>query len=82
MTNKNYLVNITGDKYILRMPGNGTESMINRVNEKHNSTLANEARSRYRYTYFDEVSGIKISKLIEDAETINSQTAKREEIWN
>lgn len=79
MTNKNYLVNITGDKYILRMPGNGTESMINRVNEKHNSTLANELDLDTDILYFDEVSGIKISKLIEDAETINSQTAKREE---
>lgn len=79
MTNKNYLVNITGDEYILRMPGNGTESMINRVNEKHNSTLANELDIDTDILYFDEVSGIKISKLIEDAETINSQTAKREE---
>lgn len=79
MTNKNYLVNITGEKYILRIPGNGTESMINRVNEKYNSTLANELDIDTDILYFDEVSGIKLSKLIEDAETINSQTAKREE---
>ena len=79
MTNKNYLVKISGDEYILRMPGNGTESMINRVNEKHNSTLANELDIDTDILYFDEVSGIKMSKLIEDAETVNSQTAKREE---
>ena len=80
MTNKNYLVKISGQEYILRMPGNGTESMINRVNEKHNSTLANEISIDTDILYFDENSGIKISKLIEDAETINAQTAKREEI--
>lgn len=79
MTNKNYLVKISGDEYILRMPGNGTESMINRANEKHNSTLANELDIDTDILYFDEVSGIKMSKLIEDAETVNSQTAKREE---
>ena len=79
MTNKNYLVKITGDEYILRMPGNGTESMINRINEKYNSTLANKLDIDTDILYFDEISGIKISKLIEDAETINSQTAKREE---
>lgn len=79
MTNKNYLVKITGDEYILRIPGNGTESMINRINEKHNSTLANKLDIDTDILYFDEISGIKISKLIEDAETINSQTAKREE---
>lgn len=79
MTNKNYVVKISGDRYILRIPGNGTESMINRVNEKYNSALANELDIDTDILYFDEASGIKISKLIENAETINSQTAKREE---
>lgn len=80
MTNKNYLVKISGEEYILRMPGNGTESMINRVNEKHNSTLANKLYIDTDILYFDEITGIKISKLIENAETINTQTAKREDI--
>lgn len=80
MTNKNYKVRISGKDYILRIPGNGTESMISRVNEKHNSKLANELDIDTHILYFDEVSGIKISELIEDAETINSQTAKREDI--
>ncbi len=80
MTNKNYLVKISGQEYILRIPGNGTQNMINRVNEKHNSTLANELSIDTEILYFDEVSGIKVSKLIEDAETINAYTAKREDI--
>lgn len=79
MTNKNYKVRISGKDYILRIPGNGTESMISRVNEKHNSKLANELDIDTHILYFDEVSGIKISELIEDAETINAQTAKRED---
>lgn len=79
MTNKNYLVKIAEEEYILRIPGNGTESMINRINEKHNSILANELDIDTDILYFDEVSGIKISKLIQDPETINAQTAKREE---
>lgn len=80
MTNKNYKVKISGKDYMLRIPGNGTESMISRINEKHNSKLANELGIDTHILYFDEVSGIKISELIEDAETINSQTAKREDI--
>lgn len=79
MTNKNYKVRISGKDYILRIPGNGTESMISRGNEKHNSKLANELDIDTHILYFDEVSGIKISELIEDAETINAQTAKRED---
>ena len=79
MTNKNYKVNIEGTYYILRIPGNGTEDMISRINEKNNSRLANELSIDTDILYFDEYTGIKISKLIEDAETLNPQTAKREE---
>ena len=82
MTNKNYTVTISGEKYILRIPGNGTENMINRFNEKHNSMLANELSIDTDILYFDELSGLKISKLIENAETINPQTAKREDIMD
>ena len=53
MTNKNYTVMISGEKYILRIPGNGTENMINRFNEKHNSMLANELSIDTDILYFD-----------------------------
>ena len=82
MTNKNYTVMISGEKYILRIPGNGTENMINRFNEKHNSMLANELSIDTDILYFDELSGIKISKLIEDAENYKFSTAKREDIMD
>ncbi|MEG1410450.1 MAG: phosphocholine cytidylyltransferase/choline kinase family protein [Terrisporobacter sp.] len=78
MTNKNYKVNIQGEYYILRMPGNGTSQMISRGNEKYNSRLANILGLDTDILYFDEDSGIKISKLIENAETLNGSSAKRQ----
>ena len=79
MTNKNYLANIKGIDYILRIPGNGTESMISRINEKRNSQLAYELDLDTEILYCNEYTGIKISKLINNAETLNPQTAKRED---
>jgi thiamine kinase-like enzyme/choline kinase/predicted transcriptional regulator len=78
MTNKNYKVSIGNKNYILRVPGAGTEEMINRFEEKSNSRLANELRLDTEILYFDEISGIKISEFIENAETLNATTAKRE----
>lgn len=79
MTNKNYKVNIQNKNYILRMPGAGTEEMINRVEEKANLKLAHELNLDTKTLYFDEITGVKISEFIENAETLNANTAKREE---
>ena len=79
MTNKNYKVIINNKNYVLRIPGNGTEQMINRLDEKINSTLACDLALDTNLLYFDEVSGIKIAEFIENAETLNGEMAKREE---
>lgn len=79
MTNKNYKVAIENKNYILRIPGAGTEEMINRIEEKANSKLAHELNLDTKILFFDEVSGIKVSEFIENAETLNATTAKREE---
>lgn len=79
MTNKNYKVNINGKYYILRMPGTGTQDMISRTNENNNVHLIDSLGIDSKITYFNEESGIKLSEFIENAETINSKTAKRED---
>lgn len=79
MTNKNYKVNIKGKYYILRMPGTGTKDMISRENENNNVHLIDSLDIDSKITYFNEASGIKISEFIENAETLNPKTAKRED---
>lgn len=79
MTNKNFKVNIGNEDYILRIPGNGTEEMISRYSEKYNSLVANELNIDTEILYFNEYNGLKISKYIQKAETINPKTAKRED---
>jgi thiamine kinase-like enzyme/choline kinase/predicted transcriptional regulator len=79
MTNKNYKVAIGDKEYVLRIPGNGTEKMISRKEEKINSSLASEVGIDTELLYFNDETGIKVSELIPNAETLNSKTAKRED---
>ncbi|MDN3018993.1 phosphotransferase [Paenibacillus sp. BSR1-1] len=80
MTNKNFKVVIKGKEYVLRIPGNGTESMINRREEKFNAALVSKLGIDTELLYFNEETGVKIAELIPNAETINSKMAKRQDI--
>jgi thiamine kinase-like enzyme len=79
MTNKNYKALINDKSYVVRIPGLGTEDMINRKDEKINSNLVHQLGLDTEVIYFNEDSGIKIAQLIENAETLNGKTAKRED---
>ncbi|MDU2049508.1 MAG: choline/ethanolamine kinase family protein, partial [Clostridium perfringens] len=79
LTNNNYKVNVDGDYYIVRVPGVGTEKMISRKYEMINSKLASEQGINVDIAYFNEESGIKISKFIEDAETLTNRSSKKQE---
>ena len=80
MTNKNFKVVIKGKEYVLRIPGNGTESMINRREEKYNAAIASKLGIDTELLYFNEETGIKIAELIPNAETLNSKMVKRQDI--
>lgn len=78
MTNKNYKVDINGEMFILRIAGAGTEKMISRINEKNNSIIGSILGLNTDTLYFNEETGVKVSKFIENAETLNPTTAKKE----
>lgn len=82
MTNKNYKIVVKGKNYVLRIPGAGTEEMISRTSEKINSRLAFENGFDSELIYFNEQTGVKISTFIENTETLNGRTAKKEENMN
>ena len=82
MTNKNYKATINGTDYILRIPGSGTEEMINRGNEHANCAQANQLGLDARIIYLDENNGFKVAAFIKNAETLNATMAKRDDIMN
>ena len=71
MSNFNYKV-LYGDKsYVLRIPGNGADGMVERENEELNSMLAQKMGIHPTIEYFNRKTGIKLVDYIENAETLN-----------
>lgn len=79
MTNKNYRICVKGIRYILRVAGAGTSQMINRNTEMFNSAIASEKGYNVEVPYFNLETGVKISKFIENAETLTHRSIKKED---
>lgn len=72
LTNKNFKVETDMGDYVVRLAGDGTKEMINREEEHICTELANQIKIDSQLIYFDDVTGIKICRYIQDAETMNS----------
>lgn len=79
MTNLNYKVKVDQKEYILRIPGAGTDEIIDRKNEMFNSAVAAEKGFNVAIQYFNVETGIKISDYIHNAETLTKRSLKKEE---
>ncbi|MBQ3277505.1 MAG: NTP transferase domain-containing protein [Oscillospiraceae bacterium] len=66
LTNTSFVFRIDGVDYIYRHPGDGTERIINRRNEKHSLILAREFGIDPTYIYMDVIEGWKISKYVSE----------------
>ena len=66
LTNKSFVFEINGIEYIDRHPGDGTESIVNRKNEKKSLVLAKQFGIDPTYIYLDVNEGWKISQFIAD----------------
>lgn len=78
MTNKNFKVTMKDKFYVLRVPGNGTDKMISRKDEIRNAVYANRIGVDAELVYFNEETGVKISKFIENAQTLSPEAAKKQ----
>lgn len=79
MTNRNFKVTSGEDQFVLRVPGNGTEGMIERCNETANTLISNRLGISPDTLYINEDTGIKLTRFIPGAETLNSTTIQRYE---
>lgn len=71
MTNDSFVFRAHNHRYIMRIPGKGTENLINRSQEKS----VYEVLSDYSFSdcilYFDEKKGYKITEYIEGAHNLD-----------
>lgn len=78
LTNHTYKV-VLGDKqYVVRIPGEGTEEMIDRSDEKVSTTLACKLGVDANMLYFGD-DGSKVTEYIPNAITMSSETLKEPE---
>lgn len=77
MSNKNFKVLTEKGSYVLRVPGNGSEGMVERSNEEFNAYEACRLGINPPIRYFDPITGIKLVDFIENAETLNAATIQR-----
>lgn len=76
MTNQNYLVQTSSNRYIVKFFGKGTEKLIDRQNEKYNLELLKDLKLDVENYLFDIEEGIKVNQYIENAETLNFNSIK------
>ena len=75
--NKNFRINLDGNSYVLRVPGNGSEGMVERANEEFNAMEGCKMGINPDIRYFNAETGIKLADFIENAETLNAATIQR-----
>lgn len=79
MSNKNFRVIFQGKSYVLRVPGPGSDGMVERANEEFNAIEGCKLGVNPQIRYFNAVSGIKLVDYVDNAETLNSATIQRHE---
>ena len=73
LTNVNHLVALGGDRYVLRMPGQGTNEYINRVDEEVAARSAAAAGVNAEVIYFDSTDGLMVTRFVDGAATMNAE---------
>ena len=72
MTNRSYAFFVKGNRYIIRIPGEGTDRLINRAQEYAVYRAIAPLKISETVHYFDPVTGIKIASYLTDAHVCNS----------
>ena len=76
LTNHTYKVLTENDELLVaRVPGDGTEKMISRTNEKVSAKLACDLGIDTEIIYFGN-DGVKLTKYIENAQTLHKDSAR------
>lgn len=80
ISNENFLVTYAdGEKMAFRMVGKGAEGMVDRMDEKFNTSVGARLGITPKILYFNERTGVKVTQYIADAETLHNDTIQQDE---
>lgn len=72
MTNRSYLVEFDKKKYIVRVPGEGTQQLISRKKEKEVYDLLSEKQVSDEIIYLNPENGYKVSCFLENSRCVDA----------
>lgn len=73
MTNRNYRVTVAGARYVVRIPGEGTEEYVDRRSDEQASRLTSDLGVNAPLVFYDASTGVQITKFIENGVTMNAE---------
>ena len=73
LTNVNHLVTVGDDRYVVRIPGEGTSEYINRVDEEVAARSAAAAGVNADVVFFDASDGLMVTRFIDGAATMTAE---------
>jgi thiamine kinase-like enzyme len=76
LTNRNYKVAGGGERFVLRIPGEGTSEYINRRQEAVAARVAAEAGVNAEVLFFDDDDGLMLTRFVDGAVTMNGERFK------
>ena len=76
LTNRNYRVAIGNERFVLRIPGEGTSEYIDRRQEAVAARVAAEAGVNAEVLFFDESDGLMLTRFVDGAVTMNGERFK------
>jgi thiamine kinase-like enzyme len=79
LTNLVFRIDTGEDRYVLRIPGKGTEEYIDRVVEIHNARIAAQAGVSADVIYADTASGVMLTRYIDGIVTMTPDEFGRRE---
>lgn len=72
MTNRNYRVTVEGTRYVVRIPGEGTEEYVDRKADEQATRLTSNLGVNAPLVFYDSSSGVQITKFIENGVTMST----------
>jgi len=82
LTNINFSVTVDDEKFILRLPGDGTEELVNRQAEKNNLIFATSLGINPELVYFNDQTNMKITRKIPNPSTLTAEQTKHPQKMN
>lgn len=80
MTNHSYkITRLDGSEYLVRVPGEGTEELINRLDERKSTELGCKLGIDSKLLYFDD-DGCKVMEFIHDPQLMSDEVMRKQEV--